>query len=118
LTIAERITEEIATWSDVTVAVHGPRFVEFRVGRRELGHLHGSHLADITFPVRIREQLVAAGRAMPHHQLPESGWSSVPIRAEADVAEIVSLFRLSYERPWLSARQPSTNPDPPSPAAS
>ena len=62
MTIAERITEEIARWPDVTVVAHGSRFVEFRAGRRELGHLHGSHLADITFPVRIREQLVAAKR--------------------------------------------------------
>ena len=85
------------------MALHGPRFVEFRIGRRELGHLHGSHLADITFPVRIREQLVADKRAMPHHQHPESGWVSVPIRAESDVPAIVELFRLSYDRPWLTA---------------
>jgi hypothetical protein len=102
LTIAERITEELARWPDVTVVVHGSRFVEFRIGRRELGHLHGSHLADITFPVRIREQLVAAKRAMLHHQHPESGWVSVPIRVEADVPDIVELFRLSYSRPWLA----------------
>jgi hypothetical protein len=118
LTIAERITREIATWPDVAVTAHGPRFVEFRVGRRELGHLHGSTLADITFPVRIREQLVAARRAMLHHQHPESGWVSVPIRADADVADIVALFRLSYERPWLSAGPPSASPSPPGPAAS
>jgi hypothetical protein len=60
LTIAERITAEIARWPDVTVVAHGSHFVEFRIGRRELGHLHGGRLADITFPVRIREQLVAA----------------------------------------------------------
>jgi len=102
LTIAERITQQIAAWPEVTVAAHGPRFVEFRVGRRELGHLHGSQLADIVFPVRIREQLVAARRAMPHHHQPQSGWVSVPIRTEADVEEIVSLFRLIFDRPWLS----------------
>jgi len=102
LTIAERISTELAGWPDVTVTVHGPRFVEFHVGRRELGHLHGSRLADITFPVRIREQLVADGRAMLHHSHPESGWVSAPIRTDADVPGIVSLFRLSYERPWLS----------------
>jgi len=118
LTIAERITREIATWPGVAVTPHGPRFVEFRIGRRELGHLHGSTLADITFPVRIREQLVAAGRVMLHHQHPESGWVSVPIRADEDIAGIVALFRLSYDRPWLSPRPPSAIPSPPGPAAS
>src|ERR1700687_810863 len=39
-------------------------------------------------PLRIREQLVAAKRAILHRQLPESGWVSVPIRAEADVPDI------------------------------
>jgi len=122
LTIAERISQELAGWPGVTVTSHGPRFVEFRAGRRELGHLHGSRLADITFPVRIREQLVADGRARLHHSHPESGWVSVPINTEADVDGIVSLFRLSYDRPWLSQptpeaegreHPPGTDPDPP-----
>ena len=77
-----------------------------------------ARLADITFPVRIREQLVAAKRAMLHHQHPESGWVSVPIRADEDVADIVALFRLSYDRPWLSPRPPSATPSPPGSAAS
>jgi hypothetical protein len=102
LTIAERVTAEIERWPDVSVTAHGSHFVEFRIGRRELGHLHGSHLADIPFPVRIREQLVAAKRAMPHHHHPESGWVSVPIRGDGDVPHIVELLRLSYERPWLT----------------
>ena len=108
MTIAERITEEITRWPDVTVVEHGSRFVEFRIGRRELGHLHCSHLADIPFPVRIREQLVASTRAILHHQLPESGWVSVPIRAEADVPDIVELFRSSYSRPWLTPATTAT----------
>jgi hypothetical protein len=112
VTIAELIAQEIATWPDVAVTQHGPRFVEFRVGRRELGHLHGSHLADIVFPVRIREQLVADQRAMLHHQQPESGWVSVPIRSAADVADIVALFRLSYDRPWLLARSAAATQSP------
>jgi hypothetical protein len=102
MTIAEDIARELAGWPDVSVTVHSPRFVEFHVGRREIGHLHGSRLADITFPVRIREQLVTARRAQPHHSHPESGWVSVPIRSADDVPGVLSLFRLSYERPWLS----------------
>jgi Family of unknown function (DUF5519) len=102
LTIADRIAREIGTWPDVTVVVRGPRFIDFTVGRRELGHLHGSHLADVAFPVRIREQLVADGKAMLHHQHPESGWVSVPIRSEDDIPHIVELFRLNYDRPWLT----------------
>jgi len=82
------------------VTIHPHRFggVEFRVGRRELGHLHGSRLADLPFPVRVRERLVAEGKAEPHHVLPQSGWVSVRIRTDADVERVVELFRLNYNR--------------------
>ncbi len=73
-TIAARITREISSWPGVTVAPHRFGGVEFRRGRRELGHLHGSRLADLPFPVRVRDELVRDGRADPHHVLPESGW--------------------------------------------
>lgn len=99
--IADRIAGEIGAWKGVTVAPHRFGGVEFRVGRRELGHLHGSRLADLPFPIPIRKQLIAAGRAEPHHILPESGWVSVRIRGDADADVVIELFRLNYERPWL-----------------
>jgi hypothetical protein len=99
-TIEARIRREIASWPEVTVAPHRFGGIEFRRGRRELGHLHGSHLADLPFPVRVREQLVREGRAEPHHIIPESGWVSRRIRGEEDTAAVVELFRLNYERPW------------------
>ena len=101
--ITAQITREVAGWEGVTVAPHRFGGVEFLVGRRELGHLHGHRLADLPFPVRVREQLVAEGRAQPHHILPESGWVSFVIHGAADVAAAVALFRLNYDRPWNSA---------------
>ena len=99
--IGARIEREVGSWEGVTVAPHRFGGVEFRVGRRELGHLHGSRLADLPFPVSVRKELVAAGRADPHHILPESGWVSFRIRGEADAEAAIELFRLNYERPWL-----------------
>jgi luciferase-like monooxygenase len=64
----------------------------------------GSGLA-LPFPVRIREQLVSDGKAQLHHAHPESGWVSVYIQSEHDIAAVIDLFRLNYERPWLSAIQ-------------
>jgi hypothetical protein len=93
-----QIVREVSSWPGVTQSPHRFGGVEFRVGRRELGHLHGSRLADLPFPVRVREQLVAEGRAEPHHILPKSGWVSCFIRDESDVSRVIALFRLNYER--------------------
>ena len=97
---AERITREVSSWDGVTVAPHRFGGVEFRVGRRELGHLHGNRLADLPFPRSVREELVAAGRAQTHHVLPQSGWVSYRMTGPDDVDGAIELFRLNYERPW------------------
>lgn len=101
--IQEQITREVSSWPGVTQSPHRFGGLEFRLGRRELGHLHGSRLADLPFPVRVREELVAAGKAEPHHVLPQSGWVSYYIRDATDVAQVVALFRLNYDRPWAAS---------------
>ena len=93
-----RIEREVTSWEGVTVHPHRFGGVEFRLGKRELGHLHGDRLADLPFKRTIRDMLVETGRARPHHVLPESGWVSKPIETDEDVDEVIELFRLSYER--------------------
>ena len=105
-----RIQKEVGSWDGVTVSPHRFGGVEFRVGRRELGHVHGDRLADLPFPIAIRRELVAAGRAEPHHILPHSGWVSLWMRRDGDADTAIELFRLNYERPWLLA-----NPEPRTP---
>jgi hypothetical protein len=93
-----RVEGEVASWEGVTVAPHRFGGVEFRLGRRELGHLHGDRLADLPFPRRIRDMLVETGRADRHHVLPNSGWVSKRIATDGDADEAIELFRLAYER--------------------
>jgi len=97
---ADRIRREVSSWPGVTVAPHRFGGVEFRVEHRELGHLHGSHIADLPFPLAIRRQLVAEGRARAHHVLPDSGWVTYYMHTPDDSAGAIELFRLNYERPW------------------
>ena len=93
-----RIEREVASWEGVTVHEHRFGGVEFRLGKRELGHLHGDRLADLPFKRPVRDMLVQTGRALPHHVLPDSGWVSKRIETEEDADEVIELFRLSYER--------------------
>jgi luciferase-like monooxygenase len=96
--IYDRLAAEVSSWNGVTVHPHRFGGVEFRVGRRELGHVHRNGLVDLPFPVRVRERLVAEGTAEPHHVLPDSGWVSVRMRSEADVSRAIELFRMNYQR--------------------
>ncbi len=93
----EAVIREVSSWKGVSVHDHRFGGVEFRVGRRELGHLHGT-FADLPFRRQVRDELVAAGRARPHHVLPDSGWVTVPMRSKAEVENVIALFRKNYER--------------------
>ena len=96
--IAALIEREILSWPNVTAHPHRFGGVEFQVNQHEIGHLHGDRQADLPFPVRLRRELVAAGRASPHHILPDTGWVSYYLRSAADLAGAVELFRLNYDR--------------------
>lgn len=95
---AGRIAATVTAWPGVTAQAHSFGGVEFRLGRRELGHVHGDWLADIPFPKRVRDDLLKAGRVRPHHVLPESGWASRSIGTQDDADDVVALLRLNYDR--------------------
>jgi hypothetical protein len=90
------IEETITRWEGVTAKPHRFGGREFNLGTREVGHIHGDYIVDIPFPVKVRKELVAAGKAEAHHLLPESGWVSYYIRKEEDIQGAVELFERSY----------------------
>jgi hypothetical protein len=92
------IREAVGSWPGVTVAPHRLGGLEYLYGRKEMGHVHGDRLADLPMPRRLRDELVAAGRAQPHHVLPETGWVSVWMQGPDEAAAVVELFRMQYER--------------------
>lgn len=100
-------TEQVVlSWPGVTTNNHRFGGTEFRLGKREIGHLHGNGLLDIPYPKGLRDQLVAAGKAQPHHIFPRSSWVSFPIKARVDVPCATYLLRLNYER-WLAVDAPN-----------
>ncbi|MBL8051047.1 MAG: DUF5519 family protein [Anaerolineales bacterium] len=92
-----RITSEVITWSGVTIQPHRFGGIEYVIGKREIGHIHGDYLVDIPFPKKIRDVIVAQGRAEAHHILPNTGWVSFYIRQEDDVDKAIALLRESFE---------------------
>jgi len=94
----QRICEAVSGWQDVTVEPHRFGGVEFRLDRRELGHVHGDWLVDIPFPKQVRDEVISAGDAEPHHVLPDTGWVSVFLRTDEDVERAVRLLQRSFFR--------------------
>ncbi|MCB9077036.1 MAG: DUF5519 family protein [Anaerolineaceae bacterium] len=97
LTAREQINQAVLGWPDVTAHAHRFGGIEFRLGRRELGHIHGNHVVDIPFPKKVRDEIIAAGVAQPHHVLPDSGWVSFYIRETGDIEAAITLLRRSFE---------------------
>ena len=91
------ITKAVTAWAGVTAAPHRFGGMEYVIGKREIGHIHGDHMVDIPFPKKVRDEIVAAGRAQPHHILPETGWVSFYLRQEADVEQAIALLHESYQ---------------------
>lgn len=81
----------------MTVAPHRFGGVEYVIGKREVGHIHGDHMVDIPFPKKVRDELFATGRAKPHHLLPETGWVSFYPQQESDVEQAIALLKESYQ---------------------
>ena len=94
---SKSIQEALTQWLGVTAHPHRFGGTEYRLGEREIGHIHGDFLVDIPFPTKVRNALVVAGRAEPHHILPESGWISFYLREPGDVEKAITLFHDSYE---------------------
>jgi hypothetical protein len=103
---SQQIHEVLLKWPGVTAHAHQFGGTEYRLGKREIGHVHGDWLVDIPFPTKVRNEIVASGRAEPHHVLPESGWVSFYLREAADAEQAIELFRESYE---IAMRQKSRN---------
>lgn len=105
----EAVASRVGRWPGVTSHPHLFGGIEFRVGQRGIGHLHGLDgrecVADLPFPPADHDALIAAGRAREHGAVPGSGWVSAPVRTTGDVRAAVDLFAMTYDRA-MSARMP------------
>ena len=99
LRASERITDEVTSWPGVT-AGPGPRGeFSFKLGGREIGHLHGDRVAHFGFPKDVWHSLHGEGRIDFHPVFPgRAGFGARAIETEADIDDVIALMRLNYER--------------------
>lgn len=100
----ELLTEveiELLSWPEVNKETRATDIDNFdvtiyRVGRRQIGHIHHDGVADVILPRAVQEELIATGRAAPHRG-GFDGVVSYEILTADDVPGAVELFRISYE---------------------
>ena len=93
------IAEEVEAWPGIT-AGHGSRGeYAFRVGAREIGHLHGERVLHIGLPKPLWHELHDAGRIDYHPVFPgKPGFGARTIRDEDDKRDAIAILRLNYDR--------------------
>jgi hypothetical protein len=96
---SERITEEVTSWPGVTAGPGRHGEFAFKVGGREIGHLHGDRAAHFGFPKQVWRELREEGRVEPHPVFPDTqGPAARRIVDDADVRDVIELMRLNYDR--------------------
>ena len=71
-----KVEDEVLGWPGVSKERGGggqgrggfwvPPATIYKLGRRALGHIHGTGVADLAFPREIHDELISDGRARPH----------------------------------------------------
>jgi hypothetical protein len=98
-TASQQIIEEVTSWPGVEAGPGRRGEFAFKLGRREIGHLHGDHAAHFSFPKQVWADLRKQGRIAPHPVFPDSqGPAARRIESEADVRDVIELLRLNYDR--------------------
>ena len=98
-TASLQIIEEVTSWPGVEAGPGERGELAFRLGRREIGHLHGDYAAHFSFPKGVWAELREQGRIEHHPVFPYSvGPAARRIHSEADVRDVIELMRLNYDR--------------------
>lgn len=99
MTASEQITDEVTSWPGVEAGPGKRGEFAFKVGRREIGHLHGNRSAHFSFPKDVWGELRDQGRITDHPVFPARvGPAARRIDSQADVEDVIALMRLNYER--------------------
>ena len=98
-TASQRITEEVTSWPGVEAGPGERGEFAFKVGRREIGHLHGDRSAHFGFPKEVWTELFEQGRIDYHPVFPgKPGFGARGIEEDADVRDVIALLRVNYDR--------------------
>jgi hypothetical protein len=98
-TASEQITQEVTSWPGITAGPGRRGEFSFKLGPREVGHLHGDHSAHFSFPKEVGLELRASERVVDHPVFPgKPGMAARRIESENDVRDVIVMMRMNYDR--------------------
>ena len=107
-TAGERIIEEVTSWPGVERRLGRARRLSLRLGRREIGHLHGDHALHAASRSRSGTSFTTPGASTTTRSFRASPATAARrIEDEADVDDAIALLRLNYERAVAERGLPS-----------
>lgn len=100
----DRLAETVSAWPGMSVGPHRFGAVEFTIGEREIGHVHGGRMLDINFPKRVKDALIAEG-STNDHRFAGGGWTSFYVESDGDLERAIRLLRISHLYTALTLRR-------------
>ena len=96
---SQQIVEEVTAWPGMEARSGDRGELSLKLGRREIGHLHGDHALHIGYSKAVWTELFEQGRIDYHPVFPgKPGYAARRIEDEADVRDVIELLRLNYDR--------------------
>jgi luciferase-like monooxygenase len=98
-TASHHITDEVAAWPGVDAGPGRRGEFAFKVGRHEIGHLHGDRAAHFGLGKDLGESLRERGMVVDHPVFPgKPAMAARGIDDQHDVDEVIELMRINYDR--------------------
>jgi Family of unknown function (DUF5519) len=69
---SQKIVEEVTSWPGVEAEAEDRGELAFKLGRRQIGHLHGDHAAHFMFPKQVWLELRNQERISDHPVFPRT----------------------------------------------
>lgn len=95
----QTIVDEVRSWPGTEAGIGDRGELSLKLGRREIGHLHGDHSVHLGFPKSVWHELHEQGRIDFHPVFPDQpGYAARRIESADDVRDAIALLRLNYDR--------------------
>ena len=96
---SEQIIETVTSWPGVAAGPGRRGELAFKVGGREIGHLHGDHAAHFALGKELGTSLRERGMVVDHPVFPgKNAMAARRIDSQEDVDEVIELMRINYDR--------------------